>query len=185
MSFFHLRARTPGNRRRGDQNLIGYAIAAALTVAAVVGVTALGSTSRDNAKADAYFNEITKIADSMRAWFGNDYTQFGLAAASPALLVNMKMIPTNLIVGGNAVTPWGGQLQVNGTSTTRFYIDLVNTALTPAVPQKACVSVVNRLAGMSGVVDFQVNGGAALGTNNPTVAQATALCAGSAYVIFQ
>ena len=97
----------------------------------------------------------------------------------------MKMIPTNLIVGGNAVTPWGGQLQVNGTSTTRFYIDLVNTALTPAVPQKACVSVVNRLAGMSGVVDFQVNGGAALGTNNPTVAQATALCAGSAYVIFQ
>ncbi len=172
-------------RRRGNQNLIGYAIAGALTIGAVIAVVSMGATSRENSKADLLFSEINGIANQMRSQFSGDYTQFGAAAASSALLVSLRMIPTDFVIAGSAVTPWGGALQVNGTSSTRFYIDIRNTTLPPEVPQTVCVSVVNRLAGMSGLVDFQVNGGAALGTNNPTVADATALCTGSAYAIFQ
>lgn len=148
-------------RRRGEMSsLVSIAIAGGIAAVLIIGVVAYGNDTSNDAKADAYFNQIVAFSNEMQSRFGSDYIRFGFAAGSPARIAALRMVPENAISGGYAITPYGGTMAANASSRTSFYVQLRDPSQgSTAVPADACVSIANRLNTSANVTGFNtING---------------------------
>ena len=165
-----------GFRRCGDQNLIGYAIAAALTVAAVVGIVALGQNTRDTAFADSECDKLISLKENIASTFGGRFTNLG-NPLSGANLSTSGLPPTSMVVGATVVNGRNGAVSVVGAPggvTTQFTI----TSL--AHTQTDCLGIAARMSKDTSVVSIAVAGGSTMtraGGQFPlTGANLTTLC---------
>ena len=174
------------HRRRGNMvPLVALAIAGGIGALLLINTVSFGNDTSSDAKVDDFYNAIIHIETQMRARYASDFTRFGEFANSGQRLANLKMVNEGRIVGGIATTPWGGVMQANGVSRTRFYLLIRNVALTPAVPLDACVNIINRLSGKPGVASFWGAGSSDI-WSPVSHAQAVSLCnEGETWVSFQ
>jgi prepilin-type N-terminal cleavage/methylation domain-containing protein len=160
---------TQSTPRRGF-NLVELAIVVAVIGLLLGGVFIAASTVYENNRQTRALSQILQLVQNVR----NLYAGASITTqATQADLLNMNVIPSDMITGTSVVNPWGNNAVNVAVSSTSSTLTVTNYG---SISQQGCVSLAVKLSQSAegyGLTGLNINGGSSVTTVLDPVAART------------